>query len=321
MFFLKKKKKLEDFLDAVRLDISSKDFTSFKIGGKVKYFFEASIKEDIVKAVKLAKELRLPFLIIGGGTNILFPDKDFKGLIIKISNKEIRIEDKRIYIEAGAKLSFLVQKASEECLSGLEWAAGIPGTVGGAVYGNAGAFDKSMEDNIEEIEALDINELKIKKLKKEECNFNYKSSIFKERKNLIILSLLFKFKKEEREKIKKEMERFKDLRIEKHPLDYPSAGCIFKNVFIKIKNEKLLKEFPELNTFNEKGFIPAGYLIEKCGLKSKQIAQAQISEKHANFIINLGNAKAENIISLIKLIKKEVKKKFNINLEEEIILF
>ena len=160
--------------------------------------------------------------------------------------------------------------------------------------------------------------MQIANLKNRDCKFGYRDSIFKRNQNSIILSAVLQLKRGKRTEIKRKIQEYLDYRIKTQPLNFPSAGSIFKNQKSKIKNQNLLKKFPELNEFNKKGEIPAGYLIEKCGLKGKRIGGAKISEKHANFILNFKNAKAKDIFKLIKLIKQKVKKKFKIDLEEEI---
>jgi UDP-N-acetylmuramate dehydrogenase len=169
------------------------------------------------------------------------------------------------------------------------------------------------------VEVLDLKTLKIKTFSQRQCKFSIKNSVFKKNKNLIITSAVLKLKKGNKKGIKRKIKENLNYRRKRHPLDPPSAGSVFVNSEkIKIKNKKLLNNFPELKEFNKKGLIPSAYLIEKCGLKGKKIGRAQISEKHANFIVNLGGAKAKDVISLIKLAKKKVKKKFGISLKKEI---
>ncbi|MFH1780607.1 MAG: UDP-N-acetylmuramate dehydrogenase [Candidatus Nealsonbacteria bacterium] len=251
-------------------NISLKKYTTFRIGGQAKYFFIAKTKNDLLRAVKEAKERRLPFFILGNGSNLLVSDEGYKGLVIK----------------TGKPLSSYVSK-------GLEWAAGIPGTIEGAVYGNAGAFGQSMKDAVESAEVFDTKTKKVKIFKNKDCQFGYRTSIFKRNRDLIILSVKIKRRKSDFKKIKE----YLDYRKKTQPLNFPSAGSVFKN---------------------PSGFS-AGELIEKCGLKGKKIGGAQISNVHANFIVNLGTATAQDVLLLIKLIKKTVKKKFKINLKEEII--
>ena len=321
----KKQQKIKNLLPGVKENVSLKDYTTFKIGGKAKYFFVAKTKNELINAIKASKQLNLPFFILGNGSNVLFSDKEFKGLVIKIKNEKLKIKNCVIDTEAGTLLSILVKKAQQHSLSGLEWAVGIPGTIGGAVYGNASAFGKAIGDLVKQVEVLDLKTFKIKKLSKKECQFKYKDSIFKHKKNLLILSVILRLKKGNKEKIKENMKRFLTIRKETQPLNYPSAGCIFKNLGIqnsklKIKKE-LFEKFPELRDFIQKGEIPAGYLIDKAGLKGKRIGDAMVSEKHANFIVNLGNAKTKDVQKLIAHIKKKVKKIFGIELKEEIIIF
>jgi UDP-N-acetylmuramate dehydrogenase len=257
---------------------------------------------------------------LGGGSNILFSDKGYNGLIIKINNKKIEFKNNNIICGGGVLFFKLVFAAKEKSLSGLEWAAGIPGTVGGAIFGNAGAFDGEIKDSIKEVIAFDTKNLKEKKFNNKECKFSYRNSIFKKTKKYIIISGVFALKKGNKKEISAEIKKNILYRKNNHPLEHPSAGSIFKNQKINEKIKKLFKKFPDLKQFEEKKEIPAAYLIYRCNLKGKKIGKAKISEKHTNFIINVGNAKAEDVISLINLVKKKVKNKFNIDLKEEIIL-
>jgi len=253
-------------------NVSLKKYTTFRIGGKAKYFFVAKTKDNLIEAIKTAKKKKLPFFILGDGSNLLVSDKGYKGLVIKF----------------GQPLSLYV-------FQGLEWATGIPGTIQGAVCGNAGAFGKSMKDVVKEVKVFDTKTEKIKNFKNKDCQFSYKNSIFRKKKNLIILSVEIKSKKSNPKKIKE----YFNYKKETQPLNFPSAGSVFRN---------------------PAGFF-AGELIDKCGLKGKRVGNVKISEKHANFIVNLGNGKAKDVIKLIKLIKNKVKKKFGVVLKEEIRIF
>ena len=311
-------KDLKNSFGGMKKNVFLRDYSTFKIGGTAKYFFGAKTKEDIIKAITTAKRFHLPFFILGEGSNILFSEKTFNGLIIKINNQEIEFKKNTVLVGAGITLSKLLSESVKHHLGGLEWAIGIPGTLGGAIYGNAGAFSKSMQDIIKNVEVFDIKNSKIKKLSLKQCRFSYKESIFKKSKNLIALSAELNCKKRNADKMKKEMLEMNKKRKDSQPLDFPSAGCVFKNYSGIIKDKKIIDKFPEFKIFNQKKLIPAGYLIEKCGLKGKKINDAQISEKHTNFIINLNKARARDVLQLINLIKKSVKDKFKINLEEEI---
>lgn len=334
----------KDFLKKIKKNISLRDYTTFKIGGEAKFFLKTKNKEELKKAIEWAKEKGLPFFILGGGSNLLVSDKGFKGLVIKIELRNLKNRSQEIFAEAGVKLETLVKVAEKRGLTGLEWAAGIPGTLGGAIRGNAAAFNCSISEIIKEIEVLNTDNLKWQIFKPKDLKFGYRDSFLKKRKNLIISSARLKLKKGDKKKIKEKIENNLRYRKENHPLEFPSVGSIFKNLKFQPSQFflKYLKKFPELEKFKQKGEIPAAYLIEQCGLKGFQIGKVGISNKHSNFIINLSGisiynknwssqkkyltkenknqekAKAKDVLKLIKLIKRRVKNKFDIELEEEI---
>ena len=308
----------------IEQDVSLKDYTTFKIGGLAKYLLPTSSDEELKKAIEKCLSLNLKFLILGGGSNVLISDNGFDGMVIVFKGDdyfEIKEEDDFSYIlvRASIPLSSLVIQFNK--YSGLEWAIGIPGTLGGAINGNAGAFNESISDSIENVNVLEINDNKVeeKSLNKDDCNFGYRTSKFKNNSNIIITSALLKLKKGQEEEIREKIKSNLQKRSIKQPKGF-SAGSVFKNYFGKI-DEKLISGDEELKKFNEKGIIPAGILIDRCGLKGKTIGDAKISDEHANFILNLGEATSENVISLINFIKKEVENKFFIKLEEEIKIF
>jgi UDP-N-acetylmuramate dehydrogenase len=314
--------KISQRLPGVKKAVLLKDYTTYKIGGPAKYFFVAKSKEDLMLAVSAAKDFKLPVFILGGGSNLLISDKGFNGLVIKMDISGIELQGSTAFVGAGANLMKLAYLAADNGLSGLEWSAGVPGTVGGAIYGNAQAFGTKICDAIKSVEAIDIKTLKLKNFTKTQCKFSLKDSIFKENKNLVIVSAVLEFKKvsegEPVEQIKSKIKEFLQYRKDKHPINFPSAGSVFVNPEILIKNKKLLAKFPELEEYNKKGTIPSGYLIAKSGLCGKKAGNAQISEKHCNFVVNLGGAKAKDVVSLIDLAKKKVKANFGISLETEV---
>ncbi len=287
---------IKKILPELKQDILLKDYTTFKIGGKAKYFYKAETKEELIKAVKITKKIKLPFFILGGGSNILVADKGYQGLVIKMLHTNHLILDTKISTEAAVPLSLLVKKSLDSNLTGLEWGIGIPGTVGGAIRGNAGAFGKSISDIIKQVEVFNSEKEKIENYSQKNSDFAYRESVFKKRPELVILSAELELKIGNKEEIQKKMKECLDYRKNSQPLEFPSAGSIFKNP-------------PD---------ISAGQFIDRCGLKGKRIGDVEISRKHANFIINLGNGKAEDVLKLINLMKKQVKDKFNIQLEEEI---
>ena len=268
--------------------------TSFKIGGPADWFCEIKNEEDLKKAIFFCRNKKIPFLIFGGGSNILFSDKGFRGMAIKMKNETSKIEESQVTVSAGLSLSKLIILSSENSLTGLEFLAGIYGTVGGAIVGNAGAWQENIGDKLKRVRILDKNN-RFKWLNQKECQFAYRQSRFKKSKE-IILEAEFELEKGDKEKISQKIK--KNLIKRGGQPKEPSAGSIFIN------------PKPEA----------AGSLIEKCGLKGKKFNQAQISEKHANFIINLGGAKAIDVLKLIALAQKKVEEKFKINLQPEIII-
>jgi len=286
---------LQHPVSGIKQNVALANHTTFKIGGPAKYFYQVKNFNEIVELVKIAKKAKMPYFILGGGSNILVSDKGFNGLVIKITSYELRITDCSIIVDAGILLNKLVDETVKAGLTGLEWATGIPGTVGGAVRGNAGAFNRSIADNIKSVKALKIPELRITDYGLQELKFGYKDSIFKHNKD-IILSVEIKLRKGNKDKSKQIIKEHLAYRDKHQPLQFPSAGCIFKN--------------PEGKH--------AGYLIEQCGLRGVKVGGAMISEKHGNFIINTGGAKARDVKKLINLCKEKVRKKFKLELEEEI---
>ena len=327
----------EELLE-VQKEVLLKNYSTYRIGGPAKYFFVVKSKNDLISALKTAKKFKLPVFILGGGSNLLISDKGFNGLAIKISILDVKFEDNKAFVGAGTNLIKLAYLSADKGLSGFEWAAGIPGTVGGAVHGNAHAFGTKISDLVKEVQTLNLKNLKFKNFTKKQCCFSLKNSIFKKNKNLVIVSAVLEFKKQDTEQIKNRIKEFLKHRVAKHPMNFPSAGSTFVNPVVKIypvkyrkavisalpklfdrmKNKKFINKYPELEGYIKKGVIPSGYLIEKCGLAGRRIGNAQISEKHCNFIINLGGAKSKDVLSLMDLAKKNVKENFGVSLEPEI---
>lgn len=304
--------------------IPLKKYSNYKIGGNASYFYEFKTQEELIAALsefaQVVKNGKI--LILGKGTNVLFSDDGFDGMVLKNSLDFIEREGLFINAGSGTLMDTLVSYCCQNALSGLEWAGGLPGTVGGAIRGNAGAFMGETKDNIESVESLDIHSLKLIRRNRRECNFGYRQSIFKNGsgKDEIILSVKFKLKKGNIKEIKKLTQEKIDYRIDRHPLDLPNIGSIFKNVPVEKVSPEVRKEFEKSIKQDPFPVVPAAKLIVSSGLMGKKIGGAQISLKHPNFIVNFNNAKARDVLSLIDLVKKEVKKKFDIDLEEEVMI-
>ncbi len=275
---------------------SLKKHTSFKIGGKCKILAYPKNSEQVFYILNICKNNGIPYFILGKGSNLLVSDSGFEGVVISSKNlNNIKlISDNEIYCESGVNLSKLCSFALENSLSGLEFAFGIPGSVGGAVFMNAGAYGGEMKDVVKNVTHLD-NMGNIQKFRGRDLKFSYRHSVYQEQESFI-LGVVLKLSKAEKSKIKLKMDELLGKRKAKQPLEFPSAGSIFK----RPKNAY------------------AAELIEKCGLKGEKIGGAQVSEKHSGFIVNLGGATSDDVNNLIKKIQKVVVKNSGVFLEPEI---
>jgi len=303
----------------IEKDVILKPLTTFKIGGPAKYFKVLKNFNDVEVAIDFIEKNKVNFFVIGGGSNLLIKDEGFDGIVLKICFDYINFfEDGIVVIGAAKNMSELVFEACNLGYKGLEWAGGLPGTVGGAIVNNAGCFGFEIKDILLEVSALNLKTKEFKIFKNYECYFTYRNSFFKNNSEWLLIEAKLKlepgFDKNELLKIMQEKIEY---RKNNHPMEYPNAGSIFKN-FLVVNLKKDIVEMAEQDNVIKGNKIPAAYFIEKAGLKGKQIGGAKISEKHANFIINLGNAKACDVLNLIDLIKEEVKNKFDVDLELEI---
>ncbi len=303
-----------------QLDVVLKPFTNYKIGGRVRYFYEAGSVQDISDALDMSDKEKAPFFVLGAGTNILFSDEGFPGVVIKPIFNSIRLDSEDITVGAGLLISDLLNLTAEDGLSGLEWAGGLPGTLGGAIRGNAGAFRGEIKDLITNVVSFDTRIRKVVERDNRSCNFSYRSSVFKTKGDEIILSATFHLNRGGKQEITASIQEKIDFRLSRHPLEFPSAGSVFKNVDVRTAPKELL-EVPGIVIKNDPfPVIPAAYLVDKAGLMGTRAGGAMVSKKHANFIINFDNATSNDVRKLIEEVKKEVKTRFGVFLEEEIML-
>ena len=282
--------------DNVRLHEPMKKHTTFRIGGPADYYLCPHSTEELQKILQICRENKLEFFILGNGSNLLVSDKGYRGVVIQLwkNFSDIETEDNTITVKAGALLSKVAAEALEESLTGMEFASGIPGTMGGAVMMNAGAYGGEMKDIIREVTVL-TREGELLTLSKEEMNFGYRTSVVKE-KGYVVISAELQLRKGDREEIRKVMDELKERRVTKQPLDMPSAGSTFKR--------------PE-------GYF-AGKLIMDAGLRGFSVGGAQISEKHCGFVVNKVDATAADVLGLIGEVQKRVQEKFGVALEPEV---
>jgi len=318
----------------IKQNIPLAPLTTFKIGGPAKFFIEVKTKDELLEALAWAKKNKQPFFILAGGSNVLINDKGVDGLVIKVCNKNITVRGERIECGAGVNLIKAVRLAVSNNLTGIEWAIGIPGTVGGAIRGNAGAYGHCMQELVETVEVFNpakAGKKKFMQFSNKDCQFAYKESVFKftplDRKNyltgqdsnLLIWQIILKLKKGNASNINELINKYLKHRDQTQP-KLPSAGCVFKNVeFANLRecNANLANEAEEAGIVKG-GKVGAGWLIDKLDLKGKTIGGAKISLEHANFIVNTGKATAEDVIMLISFIKQQVRDKFGVQLQEEV---
>jgi len=280
----------------IKENISLKPYCTYKTGGEAEYFASPTTNEELVSALKFASEKKMPVTALGSGSNVLISDDGVKGLVLVLSelNDKIEINDEKVYAGAGVILDKLVRTTVENSLGGMECMSGIPGTVGGAVRMNAGAFGTEIKDIAGMVYAVDLKSLAEKKLKNEECEFGYRKADGLE--SMIVTGTEFMLKKNDFELLKSKRDDIIKNRNIKQPLNFPSCGSVFKR--------------PEGNY--------AGALIEEAGLKGFSVGNVQISDKHANFIVKTGQATSADIHKLISLIKEKVQEKTGYILEEEV---
>ena len=292
-------------------------YTTFRIGGPAKYFVEVRNQEELEDALRFGKDNKLDFFVLGGGSNVLVSDKGYAGLVIKNKMCCVAIDGEKLEIDSGVFLAKVVRDAIDHNLSGMEWTTGIPGTFGGAVRGNAGAYGGEIKDAIESVKVLDTEKMEMITFQKEECDFRYRHSMFKLNPKLVIVSAILKLQKGNKDEIQKKSQEIITGRIKKLPQGAPSAGSFFINPVVK--NEQLRKEFEaEKGVKSKESKLPAGWLIEKVDLKGKKVGGAVVNEMQANYILNAGNATAEDVVILSSLIKQKVRVQLGVQLKEEV---
>ena len=280
----------------IKLDEPMKKHISFRVGGPADILVKPRTEEQLSKVIRLLKEENVPYIVIGNGSNLLVKDGGIRGVVIEISNNfnDFNIDGNIVNIQSGALLSFVGKAVLRAELKGFEFAAGIPGTLGGALAMNAGAYGGEMKDIVKSVRLMD-EDGNILDFTNEQMEFSYRRSILS-RENYIVLSAQVELEKGNYDDIKATMMDYTQRRVTKQPLSLPSAGSTFKR--------------PE-------GYL-AAKLIDDCGLKGLTLRDAQVSEKHCGFVVNLGNATAKDILDLMYIVKSTVKSKFGITLEEEV---
>ncbi|MEG2984707.1 MAG: UDP-N-acetylmuramate dehydrogenase [Peptostreptococcaceae bacterium] len=282
--------------EGIYIDEPMKNHISFKVGGPADFLVKPKDENQIKEVITFLKSNDIPYIVIGNGSNLLVKDGGIRGVVIKIADNfnEFTVEDNTVFAQSGALLSFMGKAILNNSLTGFEFAAGIPGTLGGAIAMNAGAYGGEMKDIVKMVKLIDTKG-NIFELSNEDMEFEYRKSLIN-KQDYIVLSAVIELKEGNYEEIKEAMKELTKSRVTKQPLNLPSAGSTFKR--------------------------PVGYfaakLIEDSGLKGLTLGGAQVSDKHAGFVVNIGDAKAKDILDLINVVKSTVYSKFGVMLEEEV---
>ena len=312
-----KKQLAEVFNGRLKENEPMKHHTNFRIGGPAAWFAEVKSVDELKEALKIAEEWKLETFILGGGSNVIVSDEGFDGLVLKIGMRAFSVDGLHVTAEAGALPIAIARKTAELGLEGFEWAISLPGTIGGAIRGNAGCFGGEMKGAVEEVEVL--RDGKVITLGPNELKFGYRDSVIKYTDD-VVLRVKLQLRKGNVEALKERMKEILETRIKCQPVECGSAGCLFKNYEIKSDEEldALLKKVDLPESMRLCRQVSAGWLIDQLGLKGVAIDGAQISEKHGNFLLNLGTATASDIVQLISLVKSKVRDAYGIQLQEEV---
>lgn len=292
---------------------------NIRIGGPAKWFVEARNTQDLIDAVNMAQDFAVEYFLLGGGSNTLVADSGFQGLVIKAANRTLRIEGDRVFAEAGVISAAAARASADAGLRGFEWAISLPGTIGGAVRGNAGCFGGEVRDSIESVRVLRRGE--ILTLSNADLHFAYRHSLLKESGNDdVVLDVVLKLTQGNRDEALAQIDKNLQGRKASQPLGASSAGCMFKNFewtdHAQVAQLQKLYEIPQ--EYLDRQRIPAGWIIDKLGLKGTAVGDAEVSLQHGNFLLNKGHATAEDIITLVTKLKKRIASETGVQLEEEV---
>lgn len=308
--------------ERLRFDEPLSPLSHYNVGGPARYLAEATTADEVVALINAAREHEIPWVILGGGTNILPSDDGFDGLVIRMANRSVQIDsaNARVTAEAGALASMVARKTADVGLGGLEWAISLPGTIGGAVRGNAGCFGGEIKDVLLHADVLDPKTGKVAVRKKAWFKFGYRESRVKH-ESWIVLRATFQLEARPSEATKEKINYVLQCRLTTQPKNAKCAGCAFKNFEYNGDEdiEQLQREVADIPPkFLEERRIPAGWLIDRAELKGTRVGGAYISEEHGNFLINDGTATADHIAQLIAVVKTRIRNRFGIQLQEEV---
>lgn len=290
-------------------------YTTFKLGGQARWFCLVKTIDELKSALAFAKEHRLEIFILAGGSNLIVSDDGFDGLVVKIEIDGYRFEGTKLIAGPSTEIETLVDQSTKRGLAGLEWAGGLPGTFGGAIRGNAGAFAGEIKDAIISVKSL-TTDGRIIDRDNGQCQFEYRGSLFKYADEIIIEGTM-QLKPGRQEELEKVASDHRDYRRQRHPLELPNAGSIFKNTPVEKVPVEVLPQFKDVIKTDPFPVVPTAKIIADAGLAGERLGNMQVSTKHTNYMVNLGDGQASDLVELIKKVKRVVKEKFNIDLEVE----
>lgn len=302
----------------IQENVPLRQFSSYRIGGPARRYCEARTAEEVRAAVAEARESGWRLFVLGGGTNLLIDDRGFDGLVLRPNLRQLNAEGTQVLVGAGVLVAEMLDFVAARSLAGIEWAGGLPGTVGGAVRGNAGAFGGEIKDVAKQAESLDTETLALVVRSNAECGFGYRNSIFKQRPQEIILTTTFALRPGDPKAIAETIQARKEYRRQRHPLEYPNIGSIFKNVDLKLAPAEVRELCAHVIKVDPFPVIPTAFLLSEAKLKGLRHGGAMISQKHPNFIVNIDNAKSGDVRALVEQAKQTIWEKFRVRLEEEI---
>ncbi|MEI6378390.1 MAG: UDP-N-acetylmuramate dehydrogenase [Candidatus Falkowbacteria bacterium] len=306
-----------NWIDKIEKNKSLKELTTWKIGGLADYFALIESVEELEQAAAWAKSKELPIFILGGGSNLLISDEGFRGLVLKIANRDLSMAGNKLTVGAGVNLQVAVQAAIEAGLGGLEWAQGIPGLIGGAVRGNASAYGGETKDCLERVCFFDLSSGEWQELSAIECQLTYRSSLFKQNNNLVIWQAVFALTPAKTVELRAKALAIALKRLARVPSE-PSAGSVFQNLLIAELPPSASELIGRYSEQIKGGKLACGLVIEELGFKGRGVGGALVSQRHANIIVNVGQATAAEVLVLLAQIKTAAFDRYGLELIEEV---
>lgn len=298
----------------VKRDALLSHYTRFGIGGPADLLIETAEENSFVRGLKLVRDSGLPFVVIGGGTNLIVSDAGFRGLVLRYTGRAIRSEETRVYAQSGAELQSLVDYTVECGLAGIHTMTGIPGSVGAAVYGNAGAYGHSISETASRVRFYDGES--VREFSNAECEFHYRESIFKRRKCWVIFSVELELTPADAAELRRSADQIVAIRNAKYPPTMKCAGSIFKNLILSELPECVRTQVP--SRVVREGKVPSAYFLEEVGAKGYSKGDIRVADYHANLIYNAGSGAASQLVEVIHELKQRVRDRFGFDLEEEV---